>query len=743
MRLILLFLMGIFMFSKTAEAAHIIGGELTYECLGADPNQSGNNIYLFTMRVYRDCQGGGAQFDSAPGSFTDATVTVFNGISIFQTLELAAPVVTDIDPNTGNPCVEVPPNVCVEEGVYTFQLSLPIINQSYTITYQRCCRNNSISNIFNSGDSGATYFIELTPFAQTTCNNSPVFSSFPPPVICVNEPLSFNHMATDAEGDLLVYSLCSPLLGGSLGNVAPDPDEPPPYNPVNFQSPTFTALNPVAANPPLAIDQFTGMLTGTPNLQGQYVVGICVSEYRNGQLLSTVQRDFQFNVAFCQPSVTAGTNGDNSAGLDNVFFFKTCNETVIEMVNTSFPLNNIIDYYWEIYRKNDTLTFNTKDITVDFEQPGEYNGFMVLNPGSQCSDTADIEVIIAPPIAVDFEFDYDTCVAGPVVFQDLTDTINNVVVNRFWDFGDGKQIIDSIPTHQYQNPGTYNVQYIISDSIGCTYKAVDAVDWFPAPPIIVIDPSTYVGCPPLEIYLENLSEPVDDSYDIFWNFGDGDTSVLFSPSHIYENPGVYTLDLSITSPIGCRIDTTYKNWITVSRPPIADFKFVDSSNITNFDNTVRFYDQSQFNPEFWYWDFNGYDQSLDQNPVFSFPDTGLQVISLVVRNREQCRDSVSKVLDVVPQITFYLPNAFSPNGDGNNDEFKGVGYLVGMRQYKMEIWDRWGSLIFESDSPEVGWNGRHNNNGKLLQNGTYPCRVTYTGPRGTPHEIRGYATLIR
>lgn len=742
MRIIFLFLVGMFL-PGIMEAAHIIGGEMTYECLGPDPGQNGNNLYRFTMRVYRDCQGGGAQFDSAPGSFTDATVTIFKGISIFTTIDLDAPVVTDIDPNTGNPCVEVPSNVCVEEGVYIFELSLPIVNESYTITYQRCCRNNSISNIFNPGDSGATYFIELTPFAQQTCNNSPVFSNFPPPVICVNDPLSFDHAASDAEGDLLVYSLCSPLLGGSLGNVAPDPDEPPPYDPVNFQTPTFTALNPLAANPPLAIDQFTGEITGIPTLQGQYVVGICVSEYRNGQLLSTVQRDFQFNVAFCQPSVTASTNGDNTMADENTFFYKTCNETLIQMQNASFPVANIFGYYWEIYRMNDTLTLETKDITVDFEQPGSYSGFMVLNPGSQCSDTANISVIIAPTIEVDFEFDYDTCVAGPVVFQDLTDTINNYIVSRFWDFGDGKQIIDSIPVHQYQDPGVYTTQYIVSDSIGCTYKAINTVDWFPAPPIIVVDPSTFVGCPPLEIFLKNLSEPVDDTYDIRWSFGDGDTSMLFSPTHTYANPGTYTLELSITSPIGCQIDTVYKNWIKVAEPPIANFIFVDSTNITNFDNTVQFYDQSLNEAEFWYWDFNGFDQSLEQNPVFAFPDTGLQVITLVVRNRQQCRDSISRVLDVIPQVRFYMPNAFTPNGDGNNDEFIGVGYLEGMKNYHMEIWDRWGGLVFESNSPETGWNGRYKNNGKLLQNGTYPCRVTYNGPRGKPHEIRGFATLIR
>ena len=178
-----------------AQAAHIIGGEITYECLG-------NNQYEFTMRIYRDCASSGAIFDSAPGAFTQGSVTVYKDgttLPFITTLFLAAPSVTVIPPDVSNPCLIIPDDVCVEEGVYVFTLDLPTDPNSYHIVYQRCCRNNSISNIINPGETGATYTIELTPEAQQTStgcvNNSPTFNTFPPIIICANEPINFDHSA--------------------------------------------------------------------------------------------------------------------------------------------------------------------------------------------------------------------------------------------------------------------------------------------------------------------------------------------------------------------------------------------------------------------------------------------------------------------------------------------------------------------------------------------------------------------
>ncbi|MEL6866089.1 MAG: PKD domain-containing protein [Bacteroidota bacterium] len=726
------------------KAAHIIGGEITYECLGVDPDDNANMIYRFTLIVYRDCQGGGAPFDM-PGGARNAHVTYYRGDDLSQELftqVLDAPVINDINPDLSNPCVIIPPNVCVEEGVYTWERSLPVIDATYYIVYQRCCRNGSINNILNPGNAGSSYSVEITPTAQTTCNNSPVFKSFPPLVICVNEELVFDHSATDAEGDQLVYSFCSPVMGGSINNVAPDPDTPPPWDEVNFVLPTFSALNPLGGNPQVTINTNTGLIQGVPNIQGQYVVGICVEEYRNGVLLSTLQRDFQFNVTFCELTVNADLNGVDAGA---TYSFNSCVDSTIQIINQSTDINFIDEYYWEFDIPDASglpLSYATRDVTITFPGPGFYTGIMILNPGTLCTDTADIEVTIAPPINPQFRVFYDTCVAGPVSFTDLTNTPGIVIEEWDWRFGDGNVSTAQNTAHLYEEPGDWNVVLNVTDTIGCMETVSETVNWFPAPPLIIVDPSSDEGCPPLDITLQNLSSPIDETYEINWDFGDGNTAEAISPDHVYEQPGTYTVVVDITSPIGCFTTDTFRNLIFVDSFPVADFTFDPPNGISNFNPTVQFTDQSKHILE-WDWTFGNTGSSIIQNPSYTFPDTGLQIIQLVGTHFYGCTDTIQQVIDVVPKITYFMPNAFTPNGDGKNEGFRGGGFFRGIRNFTMRVFDRWGSVVYEANNPDEEWNGRHMNTGQALPTGVYVYRVQFTGPRGQPNEFRGFATLFR
>jgi len=152
-------LLGLLLLPACLSATHIIGGEITYTCLG-------NEEYEFTMKIYRDCQNGIPCFDSSTdcssGITLDATITVFDGDRVFSALLLQEPEITTIEPNISNPCLDPPPGVCVEEGKYVFKMTLPSGNNSYTIAYQRCCRNGTIKNIRNPGMVGATYMTTIT-----------------------------------------------------------------------------------------------------------------------------------------------------------------------------------------------------------------------------------------------------------------------------------------------------------------------------------------------------------------------------------------------------------------------------------------------------------------------------------------------------------------------------------------------------------------------------------------------------
>jgi len=289
--------------------------------------------------------------------------------------------------------------------------------------------------------------------------------------------------------------------------------------------------------------------------------------------------------------------------------------------------------------------------------------------------------------------------------------------------------------------GDHEVSLTITDNNMCTATVAWIVNYFPAPAIVIVEPSTFLGCQPADIFFNNLSTPIDDTYDIVWTFGDGATSGDISPTHTYQDTGIFDISLEITSPIGCFASQSWDDWIQVLPSPIADFTF-NPRELNIFDNTAEFTDLS-FEPATWQWQFADDGFSIEQNPSFTFPDTGQQVIQLVVTHESGCVDTTIQIIDVIPQVRYFLPNAFTPNNDDVNDLFLGNGILAGMRNFEMTIWNRWGELIFETNDPREGWNGRKKNIGQLSPNGVYIYLASYVGPRGEFQQLKGYATLIR
>lgn len=734
------------------EARHIIGGVITYECLG-------NGRYSFELKMYRDCFCTDcANFD--PQAFiavyecNGSDCDRLNQNSFVQRINANLGPIRQIEA-PDYPCL-IPPSVCVEEATYNFTLNLPVSSNSYHISYQRCCRNITINNIVSPEGSGATYTIEITPEAQRACNSSPKFDNFPPIVICAGAELEFDHSATDKDGDQLVYEFCSPLLGGgpitndpllfsSCAGAYPNPACPPPYDQVTFRAPNFAPNAPLgygqsSGRSVLTIDRNTGLITGTPEIQGQFVVGVCVSEYRNGVLLSKVFRDFQFNVASCDPQVFAKVKADEIID-GQQYFINSCGVTSVTIQNESFLQQFIKNFEWRFDINGQIQKYSDWSPNVTFPGEGNYNGQLLLNPGTDCGDTANVFVNIFPAINADFEFAYDTCVAGPVEFTDLSVSGSGQITKWEWQFGDGETSGVQNPRHVYRNPGDIPATLTVTDINKCNDTKSYNIPYFPVPALLVIAPSAFVGCVPAEIFFNNLSFPIDDTYDINWNFGDGGTSQEISPSHIYENPGTYTISVDIASPIGCETDTTFNNLIVVQPSPEAGFSFVPTQP-SNIEPTVYFTDQSQ-GAIGWFWDFGNGSNSTKQNPNYTYRDTGVYEVKQIVTHPSGCMDTLVQILDVRPEVRYHLPNAFTPNGDGLNDSYFGKGLMEGATNFQMSIWNRWGEMIFESNNPDEGWNGRKFNTGKESPNGVYVVVVTFRGPRGEPFEFKTFATLIR
>ena len=739
--------LGLMLFVNLCFGEHIIGGEVIYECLGNGVAEN-TRRYKVIMKIYRDCQSGGAAFDSAPGGAFSATVTVFQiGVTAIRRFELEKPTVRKID-FAANSCYEVPDYICVEEGTYEFEVELPVSNLSYYISYQRCCRNPTITNINNPDRTGATYYVEITPKAQQICNSSPKIKDFPPIVVCVNTPLQFNQIAEDADGDSLVYELCAPLLGGgtndepatAVDGIAPDPESRPPYNnTVVFTQPTFSVQNPLGRTAGFGIERLTGLLNGMPNIQGQFVTAVCISEYRNDTLLSVTRRDFQINVVPCLPAVLAKVQAETNT--DQEFFFTSCGVTDFQFVNQSVIRENIFDFYWLFQIGNDTLRVEEWDAKVSFPSAGSFTGQLILNPNTLCGDTANLKIEIKPEIRADFELLYDTCSFGPVRLVDKSTSGNGQIMEWDWQFGDGTNSKLTQPSHLYDSVGNYRIVLNVKDANTCAAMIEKSFSYYPLPNDLQILPNILVGCTPQSIDFSHPSTLIDESYSYRWDFGDGTFSEEVAPNHIFEESGIYTVSLVVISPTGCELTATAQDLITIEPAPIADF-YYEPEQVTSLNKTVRFISTSQF-AKTYEWQFGLVEGFFDPNPTYSFLDTGLQVVTLKVSHESGCLDTLSKIIDVIPIVQTYIATAFSPNNDNTNDYFKIEGLTTGIENFSLMIWNRWGELVYSTKNLEDSWNGKYLSSNSDAPEGIYVYLIQYKAPRGKLVEYAGDLQLIR
>src|SRR3954468_20306992 len=157
-----------FMVCTAIHATHIVGGEMLYDFLGK--NAQGEDRYRVTLRIYRDCLNGQAQFDGISTSPALLTIRATSG-ELIGVLDIGKPVVVNIPRTINSNCIQAPTDVCLEEGTYTYTIALLPRAGGYYLIYQRCCRNNTIANLIAPGDQGSTYFTKI-PGPEEAAENS-------------------------------------------------------------------------------------------------------------------------------------------------------------------------------------------------------------------------------------------------------------------------------------------------------------------------------------------------------------------------------------------------------------------------------------------------------------------------------------------------------------------------------------------------------------------------------------------
>lgn len=711
-------------FTSNVLATHIVGGEMYYDYLGA-------NQYKITLKLYRDCNSTGAQYDNP------LPLTIFDGNGTQLSLEnVPFPGSNQIPPQFSNPCINPPQGLCVELAVYERIINLPASNTGWIISYQRCCRTPSVVNLNNPADQGLTLTVEIPPVNQIPINSSPRYNLEPPLVICTNDPLIFDHSATDPDGDSLVYSLCTPYQGGSSMNPAPGTASPPPYALVNWAG-GMSATNPFGQGT-ITIDSQTGLLEADPDVPGFYVIGVCVSEYRNGVLIGTNIRDYIFQVINCDVTLAA----DMVQQPDLSTFVSYCEGLTIQFENNSFGGTN---YYWD---------FGVPGITTDnsssfapsytYPGPGTYDVMLVVNPGWPCSDTAWGTFIVNNEIDVYFEPPEPQCVIGNSFNFQAQGTYPSTGTTFTWNFGS-----DATPTSStsenptnivYNTPGSKSVTVTVNyDQCQTSHSEIITVA---SPPSINFTAPDELKCVPYTAQFTNLST-ADTPISSFWDFGDGATSTDFSPSHTYDQVGTYDVTLTIWTEAGC-IDTLTMhrpNLIEVFPRPTSVFDVTPYEQL-EYDNEYFFTDQSDTNEvvESWFYFADG--SYTTQDSVYHhYNDPGVYLPWQIVFNEYGCYDKSYQEIKIIPVMEVMVPNAFTPNGDSHNNIFQPV--MFEDVRYELWIYNRWGEEIHYDHKVNANWDG--SSNGVLVPDGIYVWRIRYYSFRDPfiPVVIEGHVTVLR
>jgi gliding motility-associated-like protein len=715
---VLLFLL----FNTGAKATHIVGGEIYYDCLG-------NNDYMITLKVYRDCINGLAPFDDP------ASIGIFVGHTsvLYDNLMVPGPVIVPISTVISVPCyVPAPGTICEEEATYIAYVNLPPNANGYTLVYQRCCRNNTIVNLVNPGGQGSTLTTYIPPPSLATCNSSARFNYYPPMYLCQGLPFIVDHSATDPDGDSLVYELCSPNDGASSLSPLPQPPNPPPYFPVTYQAP-YHSGNQMSASPPLSVGLFSGILTGTPTLMGTWVVAVCCKEYRNGQLINTNMRDFQFNVVICQPIPVTGQISPNiNAQTTN------CIGLTINFSQSSSNATNFSWNFGDPTTLNDTSNLTSPSYT--YPANGNYTVTLIANPGSICADTDTVHITVTLPPTIQFPPPPPQCVTGNNFNFISTGTFSpNASIS--WSFGShANPSTSNLQDPQnivYDTSGVFAVTVTVTEN-GCTDTYTDSVLVYPIPEAD-FNAAPLSGCVPYTVqFYDNSNTGTQATY--LWDFGDGHTSTAQNPVHTYMDTGSYDIVLIITTTAGCiGIDTfNVPGMITVLERPIAGFD-VTAHSVSIFDPFIGTIDQSQ-NADSCIMYFGDGFSTTDCNAMHTYWNYGNYWITQVVYNESGCSDTARILVEVRPENRFFIPNTFTPNGDGLNDLF--MPAIMGVEEYRFMIFDRWGMLIFDTQDTYQGWDGRFKEN--KCQEDVYVWKIEYINVvNGESEKIIGHVTLVR
>ena len=395
-------------------------------------------------------------------------------------------------------------------------------------------------------------------------------------------------------------------------------------------------------------------------------------------------------------------------------------------------------YFWVFGDGNASVT-NTNQTNHIYTDGGAYLASLVLNDTiHNCSLTLIIpdSIRVISGTAAFAYTSYIPCSDSATIHFTDTSHTTYPATDWHWDFGDGSSSNQQNPTHFYHTNGTFDVTFTVwVDTCQFTVIYEDIITIF-IPPAIEFDIEGVSTCmPPLHSqFIVDTNTVTDSVVNWHWDFGDGSSGTGLNPFHDYANTGSFNVVLTATFLNGC--SETYSNSFTlqVYNFPNADF-YTDTNNVLA-NEPISFFDNSTGTSLHWNWNFGDGFSSTDQNPEHSFNEAGDFYVILIAATPNGCADTAYKTITILDDVI--IPNVFTPNNDGFNDEFRII--TRGFTDFTFIVYNRWGKEIFVTNDATHFWDGRVN--GEPAAEGTYYYTLDLNN-QVRKKQLQGTITLIR
>ncbi len=720
----------LFLFSSVAQASHLLGGEIGYQYVSSSGTA---HTYKVTLKLFSDCSSTSAALPLLIGA--NPRVSLYNNAAYVSALNLTYNAalsdveITPVCPDEANntQCTNINnPIPGIKLYVYEGDFTLNGTSNNWRFQFE-----GSISLGSNAGrtpliTNANVQFGNSLMYLEATLNNtggqnsSSNFTSVPTPFFCLNHLQTYNLGAVDPDGDVLLFSLV-PARESLIINA------PPPSN-IVYNAP-YTATSPVPAAPgSFSFNNMTGQMNFNPNVAVNSVVVNKVDEIRGGVLVGSSMREMAFiiltncpnqgpsgpvinlenaNVDPSDPSLINACESPNG----NVSFDIQAADPEGDNINittTSLPAGATVN----VANNNTPNPVMTFDWNIGGIPPGDYLFYVNLkDDGCPVSVTQTIAYTIR---------------INPVYKYGLNDTIEICNGN----------------THLFY--GKYYFATGLYDTVFQTVKGCDSIYYLnlkvnPLPEVMLNHGNglNEVGlCPESQTLLEVLNAAAGDTYQ-WYNYNTpipGETGA----SYIVNSEGSYWV--AAVSSKGC-VDTSQKIKVVIYPQPEAVIEPFSGDVICAYDTLTLSAEQGS--AEDYRWEparpfrlITGSD-----GPVVTGVFTEPTLVTLTAYNLYGCFDTATAMVYTKPCCEVFVPNAFSPNDDGLNDYFKPMlqdGQIIVM----MQVFDRWGKLIYNNTNIGKGWDGNYEDGNQAAMD-TYMYYIKYTCADGKLYDKKESLSLIR